>query len=169
MESSCAQDDLTWSSWHIWCAQKTQVILGRGAIWPSSLGPLTRSTDSQDQLVVAMLFKNLQTVSITVTITAATRTFIQDRASYHKDVHSRPSFVPQGRSFKTELRTTRKCIQDRVSYHKEVHSRPSFVPQGSAFKTEGYMLTCKYIMLWVAGGICTLKSVTASAATASPA
>ena len=58
MESGCAQYDLTWSSWHTWCAQKTLVIFGRGAIWPS-LGPLTRSTDSQDQLVVTMLFKNL--------------------------------------------------------------------------------------------------------------
>ena len=58
MESNCAQYDLTWSSWHTWCAQKTPVIFGRGAIWPS-LGPLTGSNDSQDQLVVTMLFKNL--------------------------------------------------------------------------------------------------------------
>ena len=58
MGSSCAQYDLTWSSWHTWCAQKTPVIFGWGAVWPS-LGPLTRSNDSQDQLVVTMLFKSL--------------------------------------------------------------------------------------------------------------
>ena len=58
MEANCAQYDLTWASWHTWCAHKTLVIFGWGAVWPS-LGPRTRSNDSQDQLVVTMLFKNL--------------------------------------------------------------------------------------------------------------
>ena len=41
-------------------AQKTFVIRGWGAMWPS-LGRLMRTKGSQDQFVVITLFKNMRT------------------------------------------------------------------------------------------------------------
>ena len=47
---------------HLVCSKK-QVILGWGAVWPS-VCPLMVTNGSQDQLVVIILFKNMQTSAL---------------------------------------------------------------------------------------------------------
>ena len=94
--------------------QKTQVILGWGAIWPS-LGSLMRTNGSQDQLVVIILHK------------------------------MNPLVKTNGTQDQLVVIILRKNMQTSYVYLSyPLHlSELSHLPM--------------HTMLWVAGGICTLK------------
>ena len=149
MEANCAQYDLTWSSWHTWCAKKTQVIFGRGAIWPS-LGPLTRSNDSQDQLVVTMLFKNLHPRPVCGHHSAQKHANLCIHAYMHLCIHAFMHICIYAYMHLCIHAHMHTCIYAymHTCTHVYVHT---------GIHVALHLCYALYNMLWVAGGICTLK------------
>ena len=155
MESSCAQYDLTWSSWHTWCAQKNTSNPRTGsnlAVFGAAYEVKRLARPACSHRVVRKP-ANFSALTIKLTLPVNKNATLCSAPQLQNGTDSL-----QCRNYRTVQTICSAASTEpyRLYAVPQLQNRTDSM-QCRNYRTVQTLCYSMYNMLWVAGGICTLK------------